>query len=197
MSSARSLASNGYTMGSSYPGLGFSPQFQGGWYLNSALGMYTYMPYGGLLYNPFGYGFYSPGLIDSYYSPYGYYWYGGGGARTGSTVGQPLANLSGFSGRSTAVTGSQISRLGTAGSVHPTLGSPLRGSTTSLGSASRAEGGLASRGGNIAASSSASSGGGFSGGGSSGGGGGISAASAGGGSRMSGGNAGGGGTRSR
>src|SRR5579862_3451287 len=148
MSSARSLASNGYTMGSSYPGLGFSPQFQGGWYLNSALGMYTYMPYGGLQYNPFGYGFYSPGLIGSYYSPYPYYWYGGGGSRTGSAVGQPLANLSGFSGRSSAVTGSQISRLGTAGSVHPTLANPLHGST-SLGSA------LATNRGGVASPSSA------------------------------------------
>jgi len=185
MSSARSLASNGYKMGSSYPGLGFSPQFQGGWYLNSALGMYTYMPYGGMMYSPFGYGFYSPLLIDSYYMPYGYYWYGGGGARTGTAAGQPLANLSGFSGRSTAVTGSQISRVGAVNSVHPTLGSPLRGST-SAGMASRGGfegGGLAARGGGLGAPGpgSPTGGGGFSPASSGGGGGFSPGASAGGG----------------
>ncbi len=197
MSSARSLASNGYTMGSSYPGLGFSPQFQGGWYLNNALGMYTYMPYGGLLYSPFGYGFYSPGLIDSYYSPYGYYWYGGGGSRTGTAIGQPLPSLSGLSGRSSAITGSQISRLGTASSLRPTLGAPLRGSTSFGNNASR--GSLASRGGGVvgmASPSSAPSGGGVSAAGG-GGGGGFSTASSGGGSRMSAGGGGGGARSSR
>jgi hypothetical protein len=206
MSSARSLASSGYRMGSSYPGFGFSPLFQGGWYLNSALGMYTYMPYGGLLYSPFGYGFYSPGLIDSYYSPYPYYWYGGGGSRAGNAAGQPLANLSAFSGRSTGVTASQVSRLGAA---HPTLSSPLRGSTAA-GGFSRGGGfagngmseggfgggGFGSRGAGLSGSAPASSGGGsFSGGGASGGGG-FSAASAGGGGgggRTGGGGGGGGG----
>jgi hypothetical protein len=197
MSSARSLASNGYAMGSSYPGLGFSRQFQGGWYLNSALGMYTYMPFGGLMYSPFGYGFYSPLVIDSYYSPYPYYWYGGGGPRTNGTSGQPLANLSSFSGRSSAVTTSQISRLGAASGAHPTLGSPLRGSTVSnsasrggLGEGGFGGGGLASRGAGLGASAPASStGGGFS---PAGGGGGFSGASGGGGGgRVSGGGGGG------
>jgi hypothetical protein len=155
MSSARSLASNGYMMGSSYPGLGFSPQFQGGWYLNSALGMYTYMPYGGLMYNPFGYGFYSPGLIYSFYSPMPYTWNGGGGAPASATTGQPLSSLSTFTNGS-AVSGSQISRLGSS-AIHPTLANPAPGSMiasrSNMGSANPA----ALRAGSVGSSSAASS----------------------------------------
>lgn len=159
MSSARTLASNGYTTGSSYPGLGYSPQFMGGWYLNSALGMYTYMPYGGLMYNPFGYGFYSPGLIYSFYSPMPYIWYGGGGAPAASSVGQPLSSLSTFTGGSNGVSNSQVSRLGAANAVHPTLSNPTAGSMASssgIGSAAAVRNGVSSMG--SAGSSAASSG---------------------------------------
>ncbi|HVW85444.1 MAG TPA: hypothetical protein VHB50_12225, partial [Bryobacteraceae bacterium] len=96
MSSARSLSANGYSMnslynGAIYPGLGFSSGFMGGWYYNQYLGMYSYMPYGGTFYSPFGYGLYSPVTISSFYMPDGFYWYGGGGARTTSFVPQPIA----------------------------------------------------------------------------------------------------------
>jgi len=146
MSSARTLASNGYTTGSSYPGLGYSPSFMGGWYLNSALGMYTYMPYGGLMYNPFGYGFYSPGLIYSYYSPQPYIWYGGGGAPAAATTGQSLSNLSTFAKASTGVSNSQVARLGSAAAVHPTLSNPTGGNmatSSGIGSAVSARNGSA------------------------------------------------------
>jgi hypothetical protein len=116
MSSARSLALNGYVTGSSYPGFGFSPQFQGSWYLNSALGMYTYVPYAGMMSSPFGYRFFSPARIYSYYSPTPYYWYGGGGSPAGPADGEPLAGLS-----SAAVPGVTSSQ--------PTLASPLRGNS--------------------------------------------------------------------
>ena len=88
MSSARTLASHGYTVdslfaGGVYPGLGFNSAFHGGWYYNSFMDMYTYMPYNGMGMNPFGYGFFSPGSIYGFYNPNSYYWYGGGGSRTG------------------------------------------------------------------------------------------------------------------
>jgi hypothetical protein len=130
MSSARSLRLNGYVVGRSFPGLGFSHQFQGEWYLNSALGMYTYMPYAGTVYSPFGYGLFSPGLISSYYSPTEYYWYGGGGSRTGSMSGVPLTGL----------TSSEVLRLGAVRDVHPTLASPLRGISGSAASSAASAG---------------------------------------------------------
>jgi hypothetical protein len=117
--------------------------------------MYTYMPYGGLMYNPFGYGFYSPGLIYSYYSPQPYIWYGGGGAPAAATTGQPLSNLSTFAKASTGVSNSQISRLGSAAAVHPTLSNPAAGNmatSSGIGSAVSARGGSVGS----AASSSAS-----------------------------------------
>ncbi len=120
MSSARTLAANGYSMnnlysGSMYPGLGFNSGFQGGWYLNPYMNMYTYMPFGGVGFNPFGYGFYSPLTIYSYYNPYNFYWNGGGGSRTGSSIGTTLTPG--------ASIGSQIARVN---SLHPTLASPVR-----------------------------------------------------------------------
>jgi hypothetical protein len=120
MSSARTLASHGYSMdslfaGNMYPGLGFNSAFRGGWYYNQFMDMFTYMPYNGMGLNPFGYGFFSPGSIYGYYNPNNYYWYGGGGSRTGGSSGAPLAT-------NTAL-GSQVARLG---GVHPTLSSPVR-----------------------------------------------------------------------
>lgn len=95
MASARSLSANGYSLnslytGGMYPGLGFNSGFAGGWYLNPMLGMYTYMPYAGTYWSPFGYGFFSPGSIYDFYTPGGYTWYGGGGARTTTFVPQPI-----------------------------------------------------------------------------------------------------------
>ena len=95
MASARSLSANGYSLnslytGGMYPGLGFNSGFGGGWYLNPVLGMYTYMPYTGTFWSPFGYGFFSPGTIYDFYTPGGYTWYGGGGARTTTFVPQPI-----------------------------------------------------------------------------------------------------------
>lgn len=46
-----------------------------GWYWNPGWGMYSFLPGDGILYSPFGWGFYSPGFV--YAAPiYGYY--GGG-----------------------------------------------------------------------------------------------------------------------
>ena len=152
MSSARSLASNGYSplglYGNGYPGLGFNDRFQGGWYYNPYLSMYTYMPYGGTMWSPFGYGYFSPYTIYGYYTPGNYYWNGGG---TRTSAGVPLSNI----GTST-LAASQVIRAGSGTNTHPTLGSPVRSSNGFSGTNGAATGGfrggfndgMAQRGGN-------------------------------------------------
>jgi hypothetical protein len=46
-----------------YNGLGYGPSFLGGWMFNPMFGMYTYMPYSGFGYSPFGYTYYSPSTV--------------------------------------------------------------------------------------------------------------------------------------
>ncbi|HTC87508.1 MAG TPA: hypothetical protein VK686_04370 [Bryobacteraceae bacterium] len=78
----------GYGLGSGYgygfgSGFGYSPGFLGGWAFNPVFGMYTYLPYEGFGYSPFGYTYYSPYTVG--YAPsYGGsgYAYGGGVSRT-------------------------------------------------------------------------------------------------------------------
>jgi hypothetical protein len=129
MSSARSLASShGLGNGSSFATSGYDPGLMGirnglsgNWYYNSFLNMYTYMPYGGTLWSPFGYGYFSPYSIYSFYSPGNYYWYGGGGSRAGSSTGVPLTNIG-----TSSLAAAQISRMGAGANTHPTLSSPVR-----------------------------------------------------------------------
>jgi hypothetical protein len=45
--------------------------FSGCWGYNSAFGMYSFLPFGGMAYSPFGYPFWSP--YQSFYAPYYYY----------------------------------------------------------------------------------------------------------------------------
>ena len=66
--------------------------FSGGWYYNSYLDMYSYIPFAGTMYSPFGYGYYNPLTIVNVYTP-GYYWNGAGGSRTGTTTGVPLSTI--------------------------------------------------------------------------------------------------------
>ena len=44
-----------------------------GWYWNPYSSFYSYLPEAGLLYSPFGWGFYSPAFIGYYGVPFGYY----------------------------------------------------------------------------------------------------------------------------
>ena len=206
MASARSLSANGFSqnnlyMGGMYPGLGFNSAYAGGWYLNSGLGMYTYMPYGGMFYSPFGYGMFSPGSIYNYYTPGGYYWYGGGGAPTASLTPLPVSgstlrtalNSTGTSGRLTgghsgisvpvAGSGSGTVSLQRAGAFSSSLARAGSGSGVSAGSGRFS--------GNNGSGNNGSAG--FSGGGTSGGSGGGSSGGGGGGGGMAGGSRGGGG----
>ena len=62
----------------------------GSWAWNPWFGMFTYMPYSGMFWSPFGYGFYSPGMVGYLYMP-GSPYYGTGGSsgaitRNGSTL---------------------------------------------------------------------------------------------------------------
>lgn len=48
------------------PGMGYGPgfgAFGSGWYLDSGLSSWTWLPGSGAVYSPFGYGFYSPGAF--------------------------------------------------------------------------------------------------------------------------------------
>lgn len=133
LASARSLSQGGYSlnnlyMGGMYPGLRFNSGLSGGWYFNQMLGMYAYMPYNGIFMSPWGYGIFSPGTIYEYYTPGGYTWTGGGGARTATFVPQPVAGV---------VTGA---RPGSGGSVAPGRLSgnlPVAGSNSSTVSSAR------------------------------------------------------------
>jgi hypothetical protein len=146
MSSARSLNSMGYGAGLGYaPGYG-SGNWGGGWYYNPYFNMYTYVPGGGMFMNGFGYGFFSPSTIYSYYTPSNY-WYGGG-----TSIGQPLAGIVSRTTGQPASLNTLRSASG-AGSNIPTLGSPLRNGSV-IGATSSAGGSSAS-----SASSSARAGG--------------------------------------
>lgn len=149
MSSARTLAMSGYGSGYGYNGMGLTPAgygglgfgsgyaytgwnpamwngFSGGWYYNSYLDMYSYMPFAGTMYSPFGYGYYNPMTIGYAYAP-GYYWTGAGGARTGTT-GIPLSTLptaGSLTGRNAAAP--LLPRLGVTAGLRPSLGAPVRG----------------------------------------------------------------------
>jgi hypothetical protein len=185
MSSARSLSSgygsgyaSGFGSGYGYGGLGTgSGAWNGGWYYNPYFDMFTFVPGSGTLWNPWGYGFFSPGSIYGYYSPTTY-WYGAGGPVGASSGGRPLFGFNGTTSKP-----APINQLlsGNTGRVMAT-GSPLRSgsevgipaSTTSFqsasagsSSASSASSGSGSRG-----SAAVSAGGGGSAGASHGGGGG-------------------------
>lgn len=63
--------------------------WNGGWYYNPYFDMYTYVPLAGTMMNPWGYGFYSPLTIFSYYNPTTYW---GGGAVGRQTLGTGLTS---------------------------------------------------------------------------------------------------------
>ena len=161
MASARSLQSSGY--GNSFGNMGYNNMgylgglgyntmgygnglayagwnpamwngFSGGWYYNSYLNMYSFLPFGGTMYSPFGYGYYNPVTIGNVYMP-SYYWSGSGGSRTGTTTGLTLNTVT-PSGSTTRPT---LPRLGSTATIRPTLATAAPG--TSQQSALRASAG--------------------------------------------------------
>jgi len=80
---AKASASSAMSLPNSSSG-SYSP-----WQFNPMFGMFTFVPYGGIAYSPFGYGFWSPYAAFNYfpyygYPAYGYGGYGGGGGRATS-----------------------------------------------------------------------------------------------------------------
>jgi hypothetical protein len=148
-------------------GMGF-----GNWAFNPLFGMYTYVPFGGIGYSPFGYNFWSPysvfnapfgfgyGYYPGYYG-YGYGGYGNGytGGGGGGTTRSPLV------GRSTIFTRSPGHYSGPARAGG--FGSGSHGSGSGFGGGNAGSTGLATT---SSRSSSAVSSGGFGGGHSGGGG---------------------------
>ena len=57
-------------MGMPSPGIYGNSPWQGGWYFNPYYDMFTMVPATGAFWNPFGYGFFSPGMVN-YYVPSG------------------------------------------------------------------------------------------------------------------------------
>ncbi len=88
VSAAMNLRNSGW--GSGYYGSGFGSGYgytfasslNGCWRFNPMFGMYTWVPYQGMGYSPFGYNFWSPGTVY-YYQPSNY---GSGGSYGGGVV---------------------------------------------------------------------------------------------------------------
>jgi hypothetical protein len=88
IASAKSAQRNG-GMGMGY--------MQGGWMYNPYFGMFTYLPLSGMLRSPFGFVYYSPGLVNRYYNQYiqaalpvQSQGFGGGGMNSGPRFDQNL-----------------------------------------------------------------------------------------------------------
>ncbi len=110
----------GYNLGSGLGyGFGSDPAFLGGWAFNPMFGMYTYLPYSGFGYSPFGYTYYSPTTV-AYAPSYGGsgYTYGSGVGRSAQLAGgERLANVAthrgamgGFTASARSFGGSSVSR---------------------------------------------------------------------------------------
>lgn len=112
----------------------------GVWSYNPWFNMYTYVPYGGMWYSPFGYSFWSPASIGwMYYVPYSYWnrgyngYSGGGGGRSnpsmGAVVPSRTANRSAAvaMGRSARVSrsGQNSGSMGGFGASHGGFGGPV------------------------------------------------------------------------
>ncbi|HTR35714.1 MAG TPA: hypothetical protein VMH80_07435 [Bryobacteraceae bacterium] len=160
--------------GLGYGGLGYgygAYGFNGGWAFNPMFGMYTYLPFDGFGYSPFGYTFFSP--YTAFYAPYYYGGYYGGGGYPVRTSG-------------TATTSRAVTRGSNSAFLGHSPGGFMGGARTGrfggfAGSSVRSGGFGSARSGGFGGFSGARAGGGFSGAGAGGFGGGHAAGSVGGG----------------
>jgi len=81
MASARGISSS-WSDRASY-------QWNGGWYYNPYLSMFTYVPAAGIMTSPFGFGFYSPMTIYQAYSPV-YSFAAGAAPRSSASLASPV-----------------------------------------------------------------------------------------------------------
>jgi hypothetical protein len=140
MSSARSLSESP------------SGSWNGGWYFNRYMDMFTYVPAYGMGASPFGYGFFSPGSIYDYYAPQ-YYSYGGNAFSRPITSGLNSPVRLGGGAVGAARLGSPVRGGSAAPGAFSGTPSGASGSPASLGGGSRASfgGGAAAGGGGAAA----------------------------------------------
>lgn len=115
----------GYGLG--YSGLGYgygyNSAFLGGWAFNPIFGMYTYLPYSGFGYSPFGYSYYSPATVI--YAPTygGGYVYGGGANRISGLTGvSRIANVPTHRGTTAGFTGTTGGRSFAGGGAARSFG---------------------------------------------------------------------------
>jgi hypothetical protein len=122
--SARDMSS-GFTGTSGYSGYGYGGygSGSGSWAWNPWFGMFTYMPYGGIFNSPFGFGYYSPGMVSYLYMPGSPYYLGGGSAINNTAI---VRNGSASTPLRNAAATPAISRGGTSSSA-PSFGG-MRGS---------------------------------------------------------------------
>jgi hypothetical protein len=135
VSAAKSVRDSGGLLGTSLLANRISPY--GNWYYNPYYSMYTYLPMNGMLFNAYGYGFFSPYTVYQFYN--GGYGYGGygyiptqGNATTGtvtSSSNRPHVGL-GSIGVFRATSGS-VGSARTGLTVMPTAATPSTPTTTS------------------------------------------------------------------
>ena len=91
------------------------------WQYNPMFGMFTFVPYGGIAYSPFGWGFWSPYSVLNYYPGYYGYGYGGGGTASRGThtftASSPAARLGGGTPASRGYAGPSFSGGGYSGGM--------------------------------------------------------------------------------
>ena len=131
LAKANVSSANSLNSGTGYGGL------WNGWQFNPMFGMYTYVPYDGYLFSPFGYGFWSPGNV--WQAPV---YYGGGGGGGGVTRTPGISHSGTGTGKHTAFIPSKGTsasyRGGSSGGYSG--GSAARGGGYSIGSGSVSSG---------------------------------------------------------
>jgi hypothetical protein len=164
ISAAKSARDSGYSgmgyNGTGYNGAGMTPGL-GSWAFNPWFGMFTYLPFDGTYFSPFGYGFYSPYAVGGLYGPYSPYLLGGGGGTSAGIFGShPINGSRAAAGPTTNTTLSRASAFSGAMSNNGGAASTGASAAARSGGGFASGGGISSGGGASSGASHASSGGG-------------------------------------
>jgi hypothetical protein len=128
VAAARS-ATTSYGYGSGYSGLGSGR----GWLYNPYLGMYTFIPMGGMMYSPFGWAYYTPRTVIYAYAPA----YNGGGGSSASGRGGPMTptydSSLGYSVAGRGVSSSYSSGSSSTGAVSSSASAPAASAPAASG----------------------------------------------------------------
>jgi hypothetical protein len=140
VSAARKIQSSGY---------GLNSWTSSGWFWNPYFGMFTYLPLRGIYTSPFGYQFWSPYSIASFYArPIRGYSGGGGGYSASQSGASGYNSALGYStaSRGTSYGGGSYSSGGMSSSVGSSAAAASSGSSGGRGSSAGAGGGGTSSG---------------------------------------------------